>query len=64
MLTGQGNEVVAVEAMKGGVKDYLAKRKLTPEILTTSIKYVLQQHRLQSLLKGIPKNKHFFLFGD
>ena len=50
MLTGQGSEIVAVEAMKSGVKDYLVKGKLTPEILTTSIKYVLQQHHLQSLL--------------
>ncbi|MDJ0648072.1 MAG: ATP-binding protein [Xenococcaceae cyanobacterium MO_188.B19] len=55
MLTGQGNEIIAVEAMKSGVKDYLVKGKLTPEILTTSIKYVLQQHHLQSLLT---KNLH------
>ena len=50
MLTGQGNELVAVEAMKSGVKDYLVKGKLTPEILIISIKNVLQQERLQSLL--------------
>ena len=50
MLTGQGNEVIAVEAMKSGVKDYLVKGKLTPEILTTSVKNVLQQNYLQSLL--------------
>ena len=50
MLTGEGNEVVAVEAMKSGVKDYLIKGKLTPEILTTSIRNTLEQHHLQSLL--------------
>ncbi len=50
MLTGQGNELVAVEAMKSGVKDYLVKGKLTAETLTISIKNVLQQHHLQSLL--------------
>lgn len=50
MLTGQGNELVAVKAMKSGVKDYLVKGKLTPEILTISIKNVLQQDHLQSLL--------------
>ena len=50
MLTGQGNELVAVEAMKSGVKDYLIKGKLTPETLTISIKNVLQQYHLQSLL--------------
>lgn len=50
MLTGQGNEVIAVEAMKSGIKDYLVKGKLTPEILITSVKNVLQQYYLQSLL--------------
>ena len=50
MLTGQGNEIIAVEAMKSGVKDYLVKNKLTPEILQSAIKNVLQQERLQHLL--------------
>ncbi|MEL6578343.1 MAG: ATP-binding protein [Cyanobacteria bacterium J06621_12] len=50
MLTGQGNEVVAVEAMKQGVKDYLIKGKLTPKTLTTTVKSVIQQSHLQSLL--------------
>ena len=51
MLTGQGNETVAVEAMKSGAKDYLVKGELTPDILTTSVKSVLQQNYLQSLLR-------------
>ena len=46
MLTGQGSEGVAVEVMKRGVKDYLVKDKLTPEILVGSTINVLQQHRL------------------
>ena len=50
MLTGQGNEVVAVEAMKSGVKDYLVKGQLTPEILCNSVKSILLQNRLQNLL--------------
>ena len=50
MLTGQGNEKIAVEAMKGGAKDYLVKGELTPQILNTSVKNVLQQHELQSRL--------------
>jgi len=50
MLTGQGNEIIAVEAMKSGVKDYLSKGRLTSEILTSTIKNVLQQERLQRLL--------------
>jgi signal transduction histidine kinase/DNA-binding response OmpR family regulator len=51
MLTGQGNEAVAVEAMKSGVKDYLIKGQLTPQILSNAVKNVLQQDYLQSLLR-------------
>ena len=50
MLTGEGNESVAVEAMKSGVKDYLIKGKLTPNSLVGAINNVLQQQRLRKLL--------------
>ncbi|MEL6439880.1 MAG: ATP-binding protein [Cyanobacteria bacterium J06621_8] len=59
MLTGQGDEVVAVKAMKSGVKDYLVKRKLTPETLIISIKNVLQQQHLQSLLNKNLQQQQF-----
>ncbi|MEL6927779.1 MAG: ATP-binding protein [Cyanobacteria bacterium J06600_6] len=51
MLTGQGNEVVAVEAMKSGVKDYLVKGQLTAKILNSSVTNILQQNRLKLLLQ-------------
>ncbi len=50
MLTGEGSETIAVEAMKSGAKDYLVKGQLTPQILTTSVKNVLQHHDLQTQL--------------
>jgi PAS domain S-box-containing protein len=50
MLTGEGNETIAVEAMKSGFKDYLVKDSVTAEILVTAIKNALQQDYLQSLL--------------
>ena len=50
MLTGQGSELVAVNAMKSGVKDYLIKGELTAEILAITVRSVLQQERWQSLL--------------
>ena len=50
MLTGQGNESVAVDAMKSGVKDYLIKGNLTADALAIKVKSVLQQERWQSLL--------------
>ena len=50
MLTGQGNEAVAVEVMKSGVEDYLIKGQLTADILINSVKNVIQQHNLRSRL--------------
>ena len=42
-LTGQGNEAVAVEAMKRGAQDYLAKADLTPEALHLAIDNALEK---------------------
>jgi GAF domain-containing protein len=50
MLTGQGDERIAVKAMKSGVKDYLIKGNLTENILRNSVHAVLQQYYLQNLL--------------
>jgi signal transduction histidine kinase len=50
MLTGHGNEIVAVKAMKSGVKDYLVKGNLTSKLLVASVKSVIQQHQWQSRL--------------
>jgi signal transduction histidine kinase/DNA-binding response OmpR family regulator len=47
MLTGQGNEMVAVEAMKLGVKDYLVKGQIVPLKLVTVVANALLQQRLQ-----------------
>jgi signal transduction histidine kinase/CheY-like chemotaxis protein len=47
MLTGQGSEAVAVEAMKHGVRDYLVKGHLTPQRLINSVTNALTQQRLQ-----------------
>jgi diguanylate cyclase (GGDEF)-like protein len=37
MLTGEGNEQIAVESMKRGAQDYLVKCELTPDILSRSV---------------------------
>jgi signal transduction histidine kinase/FixJ family two-component response regulator len=47
MLTGQGSEAVAVEAMKYGVKDYLVKGTLTARKLLDSIIEALAAKKLQ-----------------
>lgn len=43
MVTGQGNEFVAVEAMKKGVKDYLVKDRITTDSLHHSIKNAVER---------------------
>ncbi|MBW4520195.1 MAG: response regulator [Scytolyngbya sp. HA4215-MV1] len=47
MLTGQGNESVAVQAMKRGAQDYLVKQHLQPDILQVTVRNVIQQSHLQ-----------------
>ncbi|MFB8787407.1 MAG: PAS domain S-box protein [Potamolinea sp.] len=50
MLTGQGNESVAVAAMKNGAADYLIKRQITPEILNHTVHSVLERKHLSPQL--------------
>ncbi|MFK8183019.1 MAG: ATP-binding protein [Phormidesmis sp.] len=50
MLTGQGDEKIAVEAMKRGARDYLVKGELNTEQLYKSIQRVLSQQALQRLV--------------
>ncbi|MFT4577663.1 MAG: two-component system NtrC family sensor kinase [Nitrospinales bacterium] len=51
LLTGQGDQEVAVEAMKAGTSDYLTKGKLSIESVTKSIHYVLGLHKEAELRK-------------
>ena len=46
MLTGQGDERVAVQAMKQGVRDYLVKQDLDPDILQLTVRNAIQQSDL------------------
>jgi signal transduction histidine kinase len=41
LLTGQGNQEVAVAAMKAGATDYISKNKLSSEQLVNSIRYAI-----------------------
>jgi two-component system, cell cycle sensor histidine kinase and response regulator CckA len=50
-LTGQGDEAVAVEAMKNGACDYLSKSKLTQEQLAQTIRYALALRRQQAVVR-------------
>lgn len=46
ILTAQGNEEIAVEAMKEGAKDYLSKKIITPEALSRVIRNTIERTRL------------------
>lgn len=50
MLTGAGNEQVAVEAMKLGARDYIVKTALSPLALRRAITGALDRHRLEERL--------------
>lgn len=48
-LTGQGDEEVAVEAMKLGTADYLSKSKLTENLIRSCVCYAIELHEKESL---------------
>jgi len=47
MLTGQGNEVVAADAMKRGAHDYLVKDRLTSDSLRRAIQHAIERRALE-----------------
>jgi diguanylate cyclase (GGDEF)-like protein len=47
MLTGSGNELVAVEAMKRGASDYLPKEQLGPETLSRVVSNAIEKRGQQ-----------------
>ena len=51
MLTGVGDETVAVRAMKGGAQDYLAKNALTARVLQHAIETAMHQVALERELE-------------
>jgi PAS domain S-box-containing protein len=51
MLTGQGNEAIAVAAIKSGAQDYLVKGGMTPENLRLAIHNTLELEHLKRQLE-------------
>ncbi|MBW4560142.1 MAG: response regulator [Mojavia pulchra JT2-VF2] len=50
MLTGRGDEEVAVQAMKQGAQDYLVKQYLKPDVLQLAVRNAIKQSCLQAQL--------------
>jgi signal transduction histidine kinase/DNA-binding response OmpR family regulator len=51
MITGQGSEKIAVQAIKSGAADYLVKKNTTQLNFLTAIENVLEKSRLSQQLK-------------
>ncbi|MBD2148156.1 PAS domain S-box protein [Sphaerospermopsis sp. FACHB-1194] len=51
MLTGYGNEAVAVQAIKSGVQDYLVKGKTTAELLCSTVNSAIKNVNLSQELQ-------------
>ncbi|MEH2332662.1 PAS domain S-box protein [Nostoc sp.] len=51
MLTGQGDETIAVQAIKSGAQDYLVKGKLTSDNLRQAVHGAIKQMQLMRQLK-------------
>lgn len=45
ILTGQGNEEIAVDVIKKGISDYIVKKNLNYGILTKSIQYAIEKKK-------------------
>ena len=50
MVTGQGSESVAVDAMKKGVKDYVMKGNITAGIFNKTVRNVLKEAETERAL--------------
>ncbi|MBD2560452.1 MULTISPECIES: ATP-binding protein [Nostoc] len=50
MLTGRGDEEIAVQAMKRGALDYLVKQNLTQDVLQLAVRNAIKQSCLQAQL--------------
>lgn len=48
VLTGQGDEQIAVELMKAGATDYITKGKLSPENLARSLHHAIRIYRAET----------------
>jgi DNA-binding NtrC family response regulator len=60
MLTGQGNEAVAVEAMKRGAQDYLIKGQLTAQMLVNAVTNALTERKLQAQIDRQKQQRELF----
>src|SRR3989344_3066066 len=64
MLTGSGDEMVAIEAMKRGASDYIIKETLSSELLKQSISSVIEKALLEKKMKEKKSNIEYSAYHD
>ncbi|KST65937.1 ATP-binding response regulator [Mastigocoleus testarum] len=47
ILTGQGDEQIAVEIMKAGASDYIGKSRISPQLLGKTLQHVVRIHEAE-----------------
>jgi signal transduction histidine kinase len=57
ILTGQGSEDIAVQAIKGGAQDYIKKYDYTIERISTSIDNAIEHMRLKAALYALEQQR-------
>ncbi len=62
VLTGAGSKEAAVEALREGAEDYLLKDDVDGTLLTRSIRYALERHKLLTRLHE--KEERYFLAAE
>lgn len=64
MLTGEGDEGIAVEAMKDGACDYLPKSKVVPESLCRAVSNAIEKYSLKNELAEADKKLRYLALYD
>lgn len=64
MLTGHGDETIAVEVMKAGAYDYCPKNKITPDFLQKLIQYSLECYESRQKILHAKERIHKLAYYD
>jgi len=64
MLTGHGDETIAVEVMKAGAYDYCSKSKITPDFLQKLIQYSLESYASRQKILQAKERIHKLAYYD
>lgn len=64
MLTGHGDETIAVEVMKAGAYDYCSKNKITPDFLQKLVQYSLESYASHQKILQAKERIHKLAYYD